>query len=224
VLEEELKGWQELARNMVETQIARRGIKDKRVLQVMSALPRHLFVPSRLKDSAYDDTPLPIGMGQTISQPYMVALMTELLALGGGEKVLEVGTGSGYQAAVLCKLCREVCTIERVKELIPIAEENLRKVGLSNFKIKYGDGSLGWKEESPFDAIIVTAAAPKLPQSLVDQLADGGRLVIPVGDRYVQDLLLVSKDRGDELKKEVVSKCVFVPLIGKEGWKGDELR
>ncbi|MCD6419721.1 MAG: protein-L-isoaspartate(D-aspartate) O-methyltransferase [Synergistetes bacterium] len=222
-MEEELKGWQRLAQEMVETQIAKRGIKDERVLAAMANLPRHLFVPPRLRDSAYDDTPLPIGMGQTISQPYMVALMTELLALKGDERVLEIGTGSGYQTAVLCKLCAQVYTVERIEELIPIAEENLITAGLRNFRIKHGDGSIGWEEEAPFDAIIVTAAAPEVPQSLVEQLGERGRMVVPIGERYVQDLMLLLKDEDGSVKKKVVSRCVFVPLIGKEGWKGDEL-
>ncbi len=203
---------------MVKTQIISRGIKDKRVIEAMKKVPRHLFVPKDSENEAYNDYPLPIGYGQTISQPYMVALMTEALELKGDEKVLEIGTGSGYQTAILAELAKEVYTIERIIELLKRAEDLLKKLGYKNIKFKAGDGTLGWQEYKPFSAIIVTAGAPKIPRPLIDQLEDGGRLVIPVGGRYSQELIKVTK-KGDELIKENLGGCRFVDLIGIHGWK-----
>ena len=208
----------QLREGMVATQIASRGIKDKRVLKVMAKVPRHRFVLPEYLDSAYEDYPLPIGEGQTISQPYMVTLMTECLGLKGDEKVLEVGTGSGYQAAILAELSREVYTIERFESLAERAKKVLSDLGYENVKVIVGDGSRGWEEEAPFDGIIVTAGAPVLPKILVDQLAEGGRMVIPVGGSFSQTLLLVEKEKG-KAKTTSVCGCVFVPLIGEYGWK-----
>ncbi len=208
----------QLRERMVATQIASRGIKDKRVLGVMAKVPRHRFVLAEYLDSAYEDYPLPIGEGQTISQPYMVALMTECLGLKGNEKVLEVGTGSGYQAAILAELSKEVYTIERVARLAERARKVLSDLGYGNVKVIVGDGSRGLEEEAPFDGIMVTAGAPFLPKSLVDQLAQGGKMVIPVGGSFSQALLLVEKEKG-KVKTTSICGCVFVPLIGEYGWK-----
>jgi len=204
--------------HMVESQLVRRGIKDKRVLEAMRQVPRHLFVPEDMRSLAYCDGPLPIGLGQTISQPYIVALMTELLELTGKEKVLELGTGSGYQAAILSRLARQVYSVERHAALAQRAEKVLAELGYDNVVIRVGDGTLGWPEHSPYDAIIVTAAAPDVPQPLIDQLADGGRLVVPVGSRWSQVLVKV-KRQGDLLVKERLTPVAFVPLIGKYGWR-----
>jgi len=201
----------------VEHQLRRRGIRDPRVLDAFRAVPRHCFVPRERLDEAYDDHPIDIGYGQTISQPYMVALMTEALRLRGTERVLEVGTGSGYQAAILAKLCRAVYTIERLVELSRRAEEVLRRLGFGNVSFRVGDGTLGWPEEAPFDAIVVTAGGPDVPPSLQAQLADGGRLAMPVGARGGQDLVVVQR-RGKQFRRENLGGCVFVRLIGKEGW------
>ncbi len=208
----------QLRERMVATQIASRGIKNKKVLEVMAKVPRHRFVLSEYLDSAYEDHPLPIGEGQTISQPYMVALMTECLGLKGNEKVLEVGTGSGYQAAILAELSKEVYTIERFESLAERAKKVLGDLEYENVKVIVGDGSRGLEEVAPFDGIIVTAGAPILPKRLVDQLAEGGRIVIPVGGSFSQALLLVEKKKG-KVKTESVCGCVFVPLIGEYGWK-----
>ncbi|MGB9628122.1 MAG: protein-L-isoaspartate(D-aspartate) O-methyltransferase [Thermodesulfobacteriota bacterium] len=205
---------------MVEEQIVARGIKDPRVIEAMKKVPRHLFVEEALQGQAYSDHPLPIGEKQTISQPYMVALMTEALLLKGKEKVLEIGTGSGYQTAILAELAEKVFSIERIRSLAIRARELLYRLGYYNFEIKIFDGTLGWVEESPFDAILVTAGAPDIPQSLVNQLAMGGRLVIPVGDAFVQDLLRVMKTE-EGLKKEDLGGCRFVKLIGKYGWESE---
>lgn len=207
-----------LRERMVATQIASRGIKNKRILETMAKVPRHRFVLPEYLDSAYEDHPLPIGEGQTISQPYMVALMTECLGLKGDEKVLEVGTGSGYQAAILAELSKEVYTIERFESLAERAKKVLRDLRYENVKMIVGDGSRGLEEEAPFDGIMVTAGAPILPKSLVDQLAEGGRMVIPVGGSFSQALLLVEKEKG-KVKTTSVCGCVFVPLIGEYGWK-----
>ncbi|MEW6087275.1 MAG: protein-L-isoaspartate(D-aspartate) O-methyltransferase [bacterium] len=206
---------------MVEAQIERRGIKNERVLTVMRELPRHLFVEERYHDSAYADHPLPIGDGQTISQPYIVALMTEKLNLSGNEKVLEIGTGSGYQTAVLAKLSREIYTIERFSSLSFNARNVLAGLGFNNIVFKTGDGSLGWKEFSPFDRILVTAAAPEIPAALFEQLKDNGQMVVPVGPRFSQVLTLVIKDKNGNMVKEEICGCVFVPLVGICGWKGN---
>ena len=203
---------------MVETQLVPRGINDGRILEAFLQVNRHHFVPRSLAGAAYEDHPLPIGAGQTISQPYMVALMTECLVLKGGEKVLEIGTGSGYQAAILSVLCREVCTVERDPGLLETARQVLTEEGYTNIKYKQGDGTKGWAEEAPFDGMIVTAGAPAVPEALKAQLAEGGRLVIPVGDLFSQTLLLVEKKDGKFLEAEVCP-CVFVPLVGEFGWR-----
>ena len=203
---------------MVENQLMRRGIRDKRTIEAFMKVPRHKFVPHDLLDIAYTDQPLPIGQGQTISQPYMVALMTELLQLKGDERVLELGTGSGYQAAILAELSHFVYSIERIATLAERAKKLLTELGYKNFEIKVGDGTLGWEEKAPFNAIIVTAGAPSIPESLINQLAPNGRIVIPVGNCYSQELILGIK-RGDGLKKRTITGCIFVPLIGKHGWE-----
>jgi protein-L-isoaspartate(D-aspartate) O-methyltransferase len=206
---------------MVETQIRARGIRDERVLKAMETIPRHLFVDEGLIEQAYSDSPLPIGEHQTISQPYIVALMTEALELKGGEKVLEIGTGSGYQTAILADLADRVFSIERVASLAARARKILDKLNFYNVAIRVGDGSYGWREESPFDGIIVTAAAPDVPRHLLDQLAVGGRMVIPIGGREVQTLyqLIRSRENPQEIIKEDLGGCRFVSLIGESGWK-----
>ena len=209
--------YQRLREQMVETQIALRGIADPRVLEVMRQVPRHRFVPKHLLSAAYADCALPIGEGQTISQPYIVALMTEALELKGHERVLEVGTGSGYQAAILSKLAQEVYTIERHAVLAERAEKLLRELGCHNVHVRVGDGTAGWPEHAPFEAIIVTAAAPEVPQPLLDQLADGGRLVAPVGPAGFQNLVCVRK-KGKRTTTRHLVPVAFVPLIGKYGW------
>jgi protein-L-isoaspartate(D-aspartate) O-methyltransferase len=203
---------------MVERQIAPRGVSDPRVLAAMQKVPRHRFIPSHLWDQAYGDYPLPIGEDQTISQPYIVALMTEMLELQETDKVLEVGTGSGYQAAILAELAAQVYTIDRVAMLLARAEQILNEMGYANIKTRVGDGTLGWPEEMPFDAIIVTAGAPQVPRPLTEQLSLGGRLVIPVGDTWSQTLTRVRKTK-DGLKFEYHGGCRFVRLIGKYGWE-----
>jgi len=209
----------ELLRNeMVDTQLIPRGISDPRVLGAFRKVPRHLFAPENIRASAYDDAALPIGEGQTISQPYMVAIMTELLKLKGNEKVLEVGTGSGYQAAILAELCRKVITIERIEKLSERAAKVLKEIGYSNLEFVVGDGTLGYSKEAPYDGIIVTAGCPEIPPPLIDQLAEGGRLVIPVGERYLQTLTIATKEKGKISIEESIG-CVFVPLIGKYGWQ-----
>jgi protein-L-isoaspartate(D-aspartate) O-methyltransferase len=204
-------------RKMIEKQLAARGIGDLRVLSAMEQVPRHLFVPESLRYEAYDDNPLPIGHGQTISQPYMVALMTELLDLHGQERVLEIGTGCGYQAAVLSRLCELVYTIEMIRPLSENARRILGQCGYDNISFKVGDGTLGWPEEAPFEGIIVTAGAPDIPYTLVDQLAMDGKLVIPVGDRFSQTLKRAIKTKTG-LQIENHSGCRFVDLVGKYGW------
>jgi len=206
-------------RRMVESQIIARGIRDRRVIDAMLKIPRHLFVEEAMADQAYSDNPLPIGERQTISQPYMVALMTELLELKGKEKVLEIGTGSGYQAAVLAMLADRVYTIERIRSLAMRARKVLDSLGLLNINIKVDDGTCGWEEEAPFDAILVTAGAPDIPPRLIEQLAPGGRLVIPVGDQYSQRLVRVIKQEDGSCAVEQSIGCRFVKLIGKNGWE-----
>jgi protein-L-isoaspartate(D-aspartate) O-methyltransferase len=203
---------------MVEVQIISRGIHDQRVLDAMRKVPRHLFVDEALQEQAYSDHPLPIADKQTISQPYIVALMTEKLELQGHEKVLEIGTGSGYQAAVLAELAQRVFSIERLPGLAYRANQTLRKLGYSNIIVRVSDGTLGWPDESPFDGIIVTAGAPKVPQPLVDQLAMGGRLVVPVGDRMSQNLILVERV-PEGIRKTDLGGVRFVDLVGKWGWE-----
>ena len=198
---------------MVETQIKARGVKDPRVLSALLKVERHRFVPEKYLDSAYSDQPLPIGEGQTISQPYIVALMTELLGLKGNEKVLEIGTGSGYQAAVLAELAKEVYTIEIIEPLASTAKERLAELGYQNVKVKAGDGYLGWPEAAPFDAIIVTAAPDHIPKPLIDQLKEGGRMVVPVGT-YTQDLKKIVKRSGKVETIDVIP-VLFVPMTGE---------
>lgn len=197
---------------MVEKQIKARGVKDKKVLDAMLKVERHKFVPEKIRKYAYEDYPLPIGEGQTISQPYIVAFMTEQLSLKGKEKVLEIGTGSGYQAAILAEICKEVYSIEIIPSLAIQAEKLLKELKYKNIKIKIGDGFLGWEEYSPFDAIIVTCAPKEIPKPLIDQLAEGGRMIIPVGE-YFQDLILVKKTKGKISKKKVLP-VRFVPMKG----------
>lgn len=209
-----------LRSEMVKTQLIPRGISDKRVLEAFQKVPRHLFVPENMRDSAYDDCALPVGEGQTISQPYMVAIMTELLQLKGSETVLEIGTGSGYQAAILAELCKKVYTIERIEILSQRAKKILQELGYANIEFLVGDGTQGYLAASPYDGIVVTAGCPAVPEPLVEQLADGGRLVIPVGNIYSQVLTTVAK-QGVEIFTEESIGCVFVPLIGKYGWKKD---
>jgi protein-L-isoaspartate(D-aspartate) O-methyltransferase len=203
---------------MVKLQIAARGVRDPRVLEAMLRVQRHLFVPGDMRDRAYDDSPLPIGDGQTISQPYMVAWMTELLEVKEGDRILEIGTGSGYQAAALCELGGEVFSIEKYPGLARAAEERLRSLGYENIKIRVGDGTLGWPEEAPFDGIMVTAGSPSVPQPLLEQLTEGGRLVIPVGPSGMQMLQLIRR-KGNEFQTSDEGTCVFVPLVGKFGWR-----
>ena len=203
---------------MVEEQLTSRGVKDARLIAAMQKIPRHLFVEEALQSQAYTDHPLPIGEKQTISQPYMVALMTEALLLTGKEKVLEIGTGSGYQTAILAEMSEKVFSVERIRSLAIGARRLLYELGYFNVEIKIFDGTFGWMEESPFDAILVTAGSPDVPQPLVDQLTTGGRLVIPVGDAFIQDLFRVTKTETG-VKKEDLGGCRFVKLIGKYGWE-----
>jgi protein-L-isoaspartate(D-aspartate) O-methyltransferase len=207
-----------LRSNMVKHQIAARGVKDPHVLGAMSRVPRHFFVPDSLAERAYEDSPLPIGEGQTISQPYMVAWMTELLEVDEDSRVLEIGTGSGYQAAILCELAAEVISIEKYPDLAREAGERLRSLAYGNITIHVGDGTLGWPQQAPYDGIMVTAGAPSVPQPLLEQLADGGRLVIPVGPSGMQMLNLIRRKGNDYVASEE-GTCVFVPLVGKLGWK-----
>lgn len=201
-------------------QLAARGITDRRVLDAVAAVPRHLFVESALADRAYEDRALPIGERQTISQPYMVALMTQALELTGAERVLEIGTGSGYQAAVLAQLATRVCSVERVKALADRARHTLDRLKLYHVVIKVFDGTFGWPGEAPFDAVIVTAGAPAVPKPLIDQLKDNGRLVAPIGDRDGQRLVKVVK-RKSGVHTTVLTECAFVPLIGAHAWPAD---
>lgn len=207
-------------KKMVEEQIIKRGISNKRVVEAMLRVPRHKFVEEALQEKAYGDYPLPIGYGQTISQPYMVALMTQCLELRGTERVLEVGTGSGYQAAILGELAEKVFSIERVKELALRSRRILEELNYKNVLILNRDGSCGLPEFSPYQGIIVTAAAPEVPEPMIEQLADGGRLVIPKGNRFTQTLLVIEK-KGNTLLTTEAGECVFVPLIGKYGWEDD---
>jgi protein-L-isoaspartate(D-aspartate) O-methyltransferase len=210
--------YQSLRDEMVEHQLKARGICEKRVLEAMRRVPRHLFVPPVRRDRAYDDTPLPLGEGQTISQPYMVAWMTELLGLEGDETILEVGTGSGYQAAILGVLAKKVYTIERLPMLADAARRLLAELSLDNVEVVVGDGSKGLEEHVPYDGILVTAGSPSVPQVLVEQLADGGRLVIPVGPASMQVLTVITR-HGSEVETREMGSCVFVPLVGIYGWE-----
>jgi len=213
----EINEWKHERKRMVKEQISARGIKDERVIDVMNRVPRHIFVDKTYYHQAYNDYPLPIGYGQTISQPYMVAMMTELLELKSDEKVLEIGTGSGYQTAILASLCAKVYSIERIAELTKRARTTLDSLGFQNVNLMVGDGSIGWPDYSPYDGIIVTAGAPEIPNALIEQLAENGRLVIPVGDEFSQVLNLVRKHKGRIYRKEFFG-CTFVPLVGKGGW------
>jgi protein-L-isoaspartate(D-aspartate) O-methyltransferase len=210
-------------RAMVEAQIRKRGVTSQRVLEAMLSVPRHEFVPAEFRSEAYADKPLPIGEGQTISQPYMVAAMTEALELSGSERVLEIGTGSGYQAAVLSLLAREVISVERQTSLALDAQERLTDLGYANVHVHNGDGSAGFPDAAPYDAILVTAAAPEIPPVLGEQLREGGRLVIPVGSQGSQQLVQARKENG-ELKSRVLFDCQFVPLLGRYGWNRDDWR
>lgn len=204
-------------RRMVDRQLRARGITDQRVIQVMLDLPRHCFVEPALQNQAYSDFPLPIGHKQTISQPFMVATMSAALDLEGTEDVLEVGTGSGYQAAVLAKLCRRVYTVERIPDLARQARRVFDQLHLHNINLKVTDGTFGWEDRAPFDGIIVTAGAPEVPQTYLDQLVDGGTLVIPVGDLGTQSLKKITR-QGSSFATETLLDCRFVPLIGEQGW------
>jgi len=192
-------------------------IHDRRLLAAFAQVPREQFVPPSLRQYAGQDEPLPIGEGQTISQPFVVALMTQALALQPGDKTLEIGTGSGYQTAVLSLLASEVYTVERIERLARLAQKKLARFGASNVRFRLGDGSLGWPEHAPYDAILVTCAAPAVPQPLVQQLAEGGRMIVPVGPRGYQDLILVRR-QGQEVAQDRLSPVAFVPLIGEHGW------
>lgn len=219
--EEIMKEYETARFKMVEEKIAMRGIKDRRVLRAMEKVPRHFFVDEALIPQAYNDHPLPIGENQTISQPYIVALMLEALEFKGNEKVLEVGTGSGYQTVLLAELAGMVFSVERIASLIEKANKRLEFLGYKNIKIKLNDGSCGWEEEKPFDRIIVSAAAPSIPEPYLEQLNDNGILVIPVGVEDTQTLLKVKKS-GGAIKIEDLGGCRFVKLIGKYAWKADE--
>ena len=205
---------------MVEDQFLSRDIRDKRVLEAMRKVPRHIFVPEEHRHLAYRDSPLPIGQSQTISQPYIVALMTQMLGLKGEESVLEIGTGSGYQAAVLSQVAREVHTVERFETLAKQALACINALDIKNVTIHIGDGTRGWPPDAPYDAIIATAAAPKVPKPLLNQLADGGRLVIPVGGRIGQYLEIWNRD-GNDYSHERTVAVAFVPLLGEFGWEDD---
>jgi protein-L-isoaspartate(D-aspartate) O-methyltransferase len=202
-------------KRMIEQDIRGRGVKDSMVLEVMGAIPRHSFVDASYRDRAYEDHPLPIGEGQTISQPYVVALMTEALRLRSTDRVLEIGTGSGYQAAVLAKIVKEVYTIEIRKPLVIKAEKTLAELGCQNVRVKFADGYFGWEEHAPFDAIIITAAANHIPPPLIKQIKEGGRLIVPLGSTvYYQTLTLATKRKG-ELEVEQLSPVAFVPMVGE---------
>jgi protein-L-isoaspartate(D-aspartate) O-methyltransferase len=214
-----MAGYSKLREYMVRDQIARRGVISEKVLAAMRKVPRERFLPAGQADYAYDDTPLPIGDGQTISQPYIVAYMAEALTLKGGEKVLEIGTGSGYAAAILAEIAAEVYTIERIQGLAEMASTLLDKLGYSNVHVRHGDGTLGWPEQAPFDGIVVTAGGPDVPETLKQQLKIGGRLVIPVGtSTWYQELVRVIRVEEAEYVTENLVPVRFVPLIGAEGW------
>jgi len=210
-----------LRKLMVEHQIRARGVRDPRVLAAMATVPRDAFVPQELANVAYDDRPLPIDAGQTISQPFIVALMTEALGLSGTDKVLEVGTGSGYAAAVLACVARDVYTIERVPELAETARKRLARLAYYNVDVRCGDGTLGWPEHAPYDAIVAAAGGPDLPRALLEQLAIGGRLVMPVGSPGEQQLVRVTRTGQLDYRREELGAVRFVPLIGAHGWADD---
>ena len=212
-----IKSYAGQRRKMVEEQLVERGINDLRLLEVVSRVPRHLFVQESLQHRAYGDTPLPIGENQTISQPYIVGAMTEALDLKGEERVLEIGTGSGYQTAIIAELCRQVFTIERLNNLSRKAQNVLESLNYMNIVFKMFDGTYGWPDQAPFEAILITASAPEIPGSLVKQLGDGGRLVAPIGEADKQKLVVLTKN-GDRVSRRDLGDCKFVPLIGKYGW------
>jgi protein-L-isoaspartate(D-aspartate) O-methyltransferase len=212
------ESFETLRHRMVSEQLRGRGIKDERVLAVVGEVPRHLFVADKEKPFAYSDSPIRIDCGQTVSQPYMVALMTQQLEVSPGDRVLEIGTGSGYQTALLAALGARVYTIERHAVLTDQVRQRLSDLGYENVSYRIGDGSLGWPDEMPFDGILVTAGAPVVPDSLRDQLADGGRLVIPVGSRSMQTLVVVQRS-GDSFIEKEHTGCIFVPLVGEQGWQ-----
>jgi protein-L-isoaspartate(D-aspartate) O-methyltransferase len=210
--------WQVARDRMVETQIAARGITDARVLSAMRKVPRHLFVPEEVRAAAYGDHPLPIGHGQTISQPYIVAMMTSLLQIQPDERVLEIGTGSGYQAAILGILAKEVISFERIPEVARLAQKNLAVSSTRAVRVITGDGTRGYPERAPYDGVLITAATPSIPPPLIDQLAEGGRLVAPVGSRDLQELIRLTRKEKD-LLRESFGGVVFVPLLGEHGWE-----
>ena len=203
---------------MLDSQIRARNVRDARVLEAIRKVPRHLFVEEALRDRAYLDKALPIGEKQTISQPFMVAAMSEALELSGSERALEIGTGSGYQTAVLSELCQSVFSVERIASFVPIARQRLEGLGRYNVLIKVGDGTIGWSEHAPYDAILVTAAAPGLPRPLAEQLAVGGRLVVPIGPEDSQSLMRIRRDE-EGFHEEALGECRFVKLIGRHGWE-----
>ena len=205
------------ARARLIDELRTKGIKDIAVLRALDLTPRHLFVPTGVRHRAYEDTPLPIGNSQTISQPYVHARYLETLALKGTERVLEIGTGSGYQTVLLAHLAAQVFSVERIKPLLDNAREAIKLAGVSNVSVMLGDGTQGWKAYAPYDAILVGAGSPDVPQPLMDQLADGGRLLIPVGTREEQQLLLITRN-GDTFKRESLAPMRFVPLVGEHGW------
>lgn len=214
----DLKSFSKDRSEMVKSQIKRRGINNERVLQAFLTIPRHLFVSEKYHADAYADHPLPIGNGQTISQPYIVALMTSSLELTGNEKVLEIGTGSGYQTAILANLVKEVHSVERIWQLSDLAERNLRVLGMDNIYLHVGDGSLGWPDTAPYDRILITAAAPEIPEIILKQLKVNGRIVGPVGGRWRQMLEVWVKEKK-RIRKEQILPVVFVPLRGTHGWQ-----
>jgi protein-L-isoaspartate(D-aspartate) O-methyltransferase len=207
-----------LRNDMVDLQIARRGVRSPLVLEAMRTVPREAFLPEPMREFAYEDSPLPIAEGQTISQPYIVALMSSLLVLTGQEKVLEVGTGSGYQTAVLGALARRVCSIERLPRLADRARATLEALGVDNVWVRVGNGTLGWPDQGPFDRILVAAGGPSVPPPLISQLADGGRMVLPVGSPQDQVLTVVERS-GEEIRKTAYGECKFVKLVGKYAWE-----
>ncbi|NDV19740.1 protein-L-isoaspartate(D-aspartate) O-methyltransferase [Pseudodesulfovibrio sp. JC047] len=207
-----------LRKRMVREQIQARGVNDSRVLEAMSTLPRHLFVEEALAYKAYSDSPLPIGEGQTISQPYIVALMSELLEIEPGMKILEIGTGSGYQAAVLGEMGAEVYTVERIKKLFHAARKRFMKMRMFSVKLKLDDGTMGWPDEAPYDRIIVTAGGPEIPEPLVDQLADHGRMLIPVGESRRNQMLVLVEKRDGVVRQTDMGNVAFVDLVGSHGW------
>ena len=217
MIEKESTKFDRQREEMVKRQIETRGITDQRVLAAMRKVPRHLFVSEALRDQAYGDFPLPIGDQQTISQPYIVAEMTQALQLSRNDRVLEIGTGSGYQAAILAEIVYRVYTIERIHSLLIKARRIFDHLRYHNIITRFGDGTVGWLEESPFDAIIVTAGAPRIPDSLIDQLAENGRMVVPVGDQHSQELVKTVKNQ-DGIHRSNLGGCRFVKLVGEKGW------